>query len=417
MNSEITDLPSRLNWYLPIALQYACRYWASHLIKSTELDSAIALLANFCNHGLHFWIKVCSLLGILRDALISLEAVQCMFVQLSASSFIYSKAMCLTLYFKQNHNVRNTSNITKILDDCKRFIREFFPILSTSAGQVYDSALLFAPSQSILCILHSIEMPQITAHNASEPSWGACLRTMYGHSSCVTSVVFSADGTRIISGSLDHSVQVWDAVSGAHLNTFEGHTNSVCSMSISGDGKQIASGSMDGKIVLWDVSSGAHTVTLKGHKSSVISAEFSPDGKCIVSGADDGTILVWGVNSGAHLCTLDGSSKRVYSVAVLPDSKQIVSGLHDQTIGMWNVDSGMCVGTIEGHTGIVRAIAFLSNSTLIASGLDNETVCLWDAMSCGHIHTLKGHTMSISSVAFSIVLHLAFRRTSENSSD
>lgn len=43
-----------------------------------------------------------------------------------------------------------------------------------------------------------------------------------GHSGDVYSVCFSADGTRIVSGSQDNTVRIWNAVTGACEVTMEG---------------------------------------------------------------------------------------------------------------------------------------------------------------------------------------------------
>ena len=43
-----------------------------------------------------------------------------------------------------------------------------------------------------------------------------------GHSEGVSSVCFSADGTRIVSGSYDQTVRIWNAVTGACEVTMEG---------------------------------------------------------------------------------------------------------------------------------------------------------------------------------------------------
>ena len=43
-----------------------------------------------------------------------------------------------------------------------------------------------------------------------------------GHSGGVSSVCFSADGTRIVSGSYDNTVRIWNAVTGACEVTMEG---------------------------------------------------------------------------------------------------------------------------------------------------------------------------------------------------
>ena len=42
--------------------------------------------------------------------------------------------------------------------------------------------------------------------------WPVIRQTLTGHTDSVYSVVFSPDGTRIVSGSSDETVQIWDAV-------------------------------------------------------------------------------------------------------------------------------------------------------------------------------------------------------------
>ena len=50
---------------------------------------------------------------------------------------------------------------------------------------------------------------------------GALLRTLEGHAAIVTSVAYSPDGSRIVSGSGDNTARVWDAGSGKKIRTIK----------------------------------------------------------------------------------------------------------------------------------------------------------------------------------------------------
>src|SRR5262245_44027618 len=49
----------------------------------------------------------------------------------------------------------------------------------------------------------------------------------HGHTSTVFTVAWSPDGTRIVSGGNDNTIQVWNATSGKRLLTYTGHLGSI----------------------------------------------------------------------------------------------------------------------------------------------------------------------------------------------
>lgn len=72
----------------------------------------------------------------------------------------------------------------------------------------------------------------------------------------VSSVGFSPDDKRVVSGSDDKTVRVWDVDSDEVVaGPFEGHVNSVTSVGFSLDGKRVVSGSGDKTVRVWDVGS------------------------------------------------------------------------------------------------------------------------------------------------------------------
>ena len=94
-------------------------------------------------------------------------------------------------------------------------------------------------------------------------------------------------GERIVSGSDDKTIKIWDASTGAELMTLRGHSGKAWSVAFSPDGKRIVSGSSDRTVKLWDAANGKEVMTLRGHSDHVFGVAFSPDGKRIVSGSRD----------------------------------------------------------------------------------------------------------------------------------
>ncbi len=80
---------------------------------------------------------------------------------------------------------------------------------------------------------------------------------------------FSPDGARIVSGSDDQTVRVWDAASGKELLVLRGHEGPVLAAGFSPDGARIVSGSKDKTVRVWDAASGKELLVLRGHEGPV----------------------------------------------------------------------------------------------------------------------------------------------------
>jgi hypothetical protein len=227
-----------------------------------------------------------------------------------------------------------------------------------------------------------------------------------GHEYTVSSVAFSPDGGRIVSGSLDNTLRLWDARTGEPIGTpLRGHEDAVLSIAFSPDGSRIVSGSDDNSLRLWDARTGEPIgKPLHGHGGAVWSVAFSPDGSRIVSGSGDKTLRLWDAKTGQSIGPLlRGHENPVYSVVFSPDGSRILSGSNDKTVRLWDVRSSQPIGEpLRGHEGSVSCVAFSPDASRIVSGSDDNTLRLWDAESCKLIgEPLRGHEGPVTSVAFS----------------
>src|SRR5258706_281875 len=208
--------------------------------------------------------------------------------------------------------------LERIQDLC-HFLITFHTAVSFSTPHIYISTRPFLPSQSPLSRMFDREFTgAIKMRVGNLTSWPAPPLAWTGHTTAVASVSYSPNETRVVTGSYDNTIRIWDAESGAVIGEpLTGHTSLVLSVAYSPDGRHIISGSYDSTIRIWDAKSGAAVGNpLTGHTSLVSSVAYSPDGRHIISGSFDSTIRIWDAKTGAAVGNpLEGHTNRVSSSA------------------------------------------------------------------------------------------------------
>ena len=234
---------------------------------------------------------------------------------------------------------------------------------------------------------------------------GSTLFSYHSHSDKVKSVAWSPDGAYLVSGSVDKTVQVWEAGTGDHLFTYTGHSEAVNAVAWSPDGKLIASASNDSTIQVWEADAGICIFTCRGHSDAVNAVAWSPDGKLIASAGDDTTVRIWDATTGHHLFTYHGHSDWVRTLAWSPDSKRIASAGDDSMVHIWHAATSRNTfftrNAYRGHSYWVRAVTWSPDGKLIASASDDLTVHVWNAATRKQMLVYRGHTDGLRAVAWS----------------
>jgi len=157
------------------------------------------------------------------------------------------------------------------------------------------------------------------------------------------SVAFSPDGSKIVSGSSDKTIRVWDADTGKSIGEpIVGHNRlrHVCCFFARREQDRLRLvGQDDPRLGCRHRKSIGEPIV--GDTDHVMSVSFSPDGSTssqarmtIRSASGDADT---GKSIGEPIV---GDTDHVMSVSFSPDGSNIVSGSHDNTIRVWDADTG-----------------------------------------------------------------------------
>ena len=237
-------------------------------------------------------------------------------------------------------------------------------------------------------------------------------RSLDGHEGPVRAVAFSKDGSRIISGSQDNTIRLWDSEGGQLLKSFRGHDGAVRTVAFAQSDQVILSGSHDNSIRKWNISEYEEIRVLQGrvlegHVDAILSAGFSPDGERIVTASRDRTARTWETFTGQPLKVFaEGHSFLATSAAFFPGGKRLATGAVDNTVRIWDVDSGTQLVRLE-HTGRAAALTVSNNGKWAITGGDDNSARIWNAETGELAYVFKGgenskgHNNEVTAVAIS----------------
>jgi len=255
------------------------------------------------------------------------------------------------------------------------------------------------------------------------------VQVLSGHSNIVNSLSFSDDGKRLISGSSDNTVIIWDVITGNDILTLGEkqdvrHQDIIVGVDFSPCGKIVATASFDQTIRLWNSYTGECLSILKGHKAPVSTLAFTPNGRYLLSGSQDKTIQLWKIQSGLiesfferigvlgkpsmgqFLKILAKQDCSVEHLSISSDSRYVLTGcascIKRNTNYIYSVPDGSNIVRFTQHKNIVLATAISSNSQLAATaGGENNEIYIWNLQTGEIKYKLSGKGTQIWAVGFS----------------
>ena len=230
------------------------------------------------------------------------------------------------------------------------------------------------------------------------------------------------DGDKILTGSDDKNINVYDTQTGRLRAKLEGHDGGVWALQY--EGNVLVSGSTDRSVRVWDVDKGRCTQVFQGHTSTVRCLQIltptrvgmAPDGRAImmpeqpliITGSRDSTLRVWklpksndpdffqaGPPENETDCpyfvrVLAGHHHSVRAIAAHADT--LVSGSYDHTVRVWKISTGETLHRLQGHTQKVYSVVLDHKRNRCISGSMDNLVKVWSLETGSVLFSLEGHS-------------------------
>lgn len=227
-----------------------------------------------------------------------------------------------------------------------------------------------------------------------------------GHSKIVAAVAVDHSGSRVLSGSYDYTVRMYDfqgmnaqLQSFRQLEPFEGHQVRSLSWSPTSDRFLCVTGSAQAKIydrdglTLGEFVKGDMYIrdlkNTKGHISGLTCGEWHPKTKeTILTSSEDGSLRIWDVNDfKSQKQVIKPKLSRPGRVPVTTcawdrEGKCIVGGIGDGSIQIWNIKPGWGsrpdIHIPHGHSDEITGIKFSSDGRILLSRSFDGSLKVWD---------------------------------------
>ncbi|EER91514.1 hypothetical protein BDA96_01G241700 [Sorghum bicolor] len=227
-----------------------------------------------------------------------------------------------------------------------------------------------------------------------------------GHTKVVSALAVDHTGSRVLSGSYDYTVRMYDfqgmnskLQSFRQLEPFEGHQVRSLSWSPTSDRFLCVTGSAQAKIydrdglTLGEFVKGDMYIrdlkNTKGHISGLTGGEWNPKSKeTILTSSEDGSIRLWDVSDfKSQKQVIKPKLVRPMRIPVTScawdhEGKRIVGGIGDGSIQVWTIKAGWGsrpdIHVEKTHTEDITGVKFSTDGQILLSRSMDSTLKIWD---------------------------------------
>jgi WD40 repeat protein len=212
------------------------------------------------------------------------------------------------------------------------------------------------------------------------------------------SILERGKGSPIING----QVVIWDSITYRPRFEIRGHSNRISSIAFSSDNSRLVTGSWDSTCRFWDLHNNIQLKSLS-HRGIISAVAFSQNDEYVAAASmKDGTIQLWDAATFQEYACYEGHQSGTFTLGFSPRGTVLASGGADQRVRLWDYKTDQAIAVLEGHHGDIRSLSFSSDGAMLASSSwADHTIIVWDTTTWQPLLNNSDFPARIRSVCFS----------------
>lgn len=221
-----------------------------------------------------------------------------------------------------------------------------------------------------------------------------------GSAEMMVAVAINSHDDVLVTASADCMIRTWSLESFSLLDATDGKTSPISKMILSADDNFILTAYEDGQLQVTCLPTGTEIYSLEGHKDKIKDYSISPESSHITVVTVNNVLHLYDISSGTITQSFSPHGSKTEGVQISHDGHFIVTASGTGEVKLWSTPrKNQSEYEMSKHHDKVTCVAMSKDCTFAISGSADCTMKLWSLDLCQVIHTFSDHEKPITCMA------------------
>ncbi|KAF0990874.1 hypothetical protein HZS_1487 [Henneguya salminicola] len=144
--------------------------------------------------------------------------------------------------------------------------------------------------------------------------------------------------SQVACGYSNGDVRIYNLVENSAPLVLKGHSSAISALEFDIEPNRLVSGSLDTYIIIWDILNECGLYRLKGHNGPITACKFLKTCNILITSSKDTFIKLWDLDSQHCFATLQGHDSEVWDFVVFNNETGLIAATSSDELKFWKLE-------------------------------------------------------------------------------